>query len=77
VLIHCCQDVFTAQLRSYARGANHRKRRSSIVARFHFRGNVFTGPLPINELFRLSGVMSHCIIFVDGHTARSAKVDKI
>jgi hypothetical protein len=27
--------------------------------RVHFRGNLFTEPLSNNELFRLSGVMSH------------------
>jgi hypothetical protein len=48
-LIHCCKDVFTAELRNNARGANHRKHRSSIVACFPFCGSVFTGPLPSNK----------------------------
>jgi hypothetical protein len=39
------QDVFTAPLRSKERGADHRKHRSSIVARVLFRGNVFSEPL--------------------------------
>jgi hypothetical protein len=56
-LIHCCRDVFTAPLLSNTRGANHRKHRSSVVARFRFSGNVFTEPLLSNKLFRLSGVM--------------------
>jgi hypothetical protein len=38
--------------RSNERSADHRKHRSSIVARVRFRGNVFTEPLPSNELFR-------------------------
>jgi hypothetical protein len=55
VLIHCLRDVFTAPLPSNKRGADHRRHRSSIVARSL---NVFTEPLPSNELLRLSGVMS-------------------
>jgi hypothetical protein len=35
-----------------------RKHRSSIVTRVHFRGNVFTEPLPSSELFWLSDVIS-------------------
>jgi hypothetical protein len=58
VLIHCCKDVFTAPLLSNARGTDHRKDRSSIVACVRFRGNVFTVPLPSTELFWLSDVMS-------------------
>jgi hypothetical protein len=54
VLIYCCRDVLTAPLRSNARGADHRQHRSSIVARLHFRWNVFFEPLPSNEIFRLS-----------------------
>jgi hypothetical protein len=34
---------------------------SSIAARVRFRGNIFTEPLLSNEIFRLSGVMSHCL----------------
>jgi hypothetical protein len=58
-----CRDMFTAPLRSNARGADHRKHRSSITARVHFRGNVFTEPLPSNELSRLSGVMSQYVLY--------------
>jgi hypothetical protein len=50
--------VFAAPLHSNERGADHRKHHSSIVA----RGNVFTEPLPINEIFRLSGIMSQYVI---------------
>jgi hypothetical protein len=50
--------MFTTPLRSNERGAGHRKYRSSIVARVRFSGKVFTEPLPSNELFRLSGIMS-------------------
>jgi hypothetical protein len=50
--------VFTAPLRTNAHGADHRKHSSSIGERVRFCGNVFTEPLPSNELFRLSGVMS-------------------
>jgi hypothetical protein len=50
--------VFIAPLHGNVRGADHRKHRSSIVARVRFCGNVFAKPLPINELFRLSGVTS-------------------
>jgi hypothetical protein len=32
----------------------------TIVVRVRFRGKVVTEPLPSNELFRLSGVMSQC-----------------
>jgi hypothetical protein len=53
--------VFTALLRRNERGADHIKRRSSIVERVRFRGNVFTKPLPSNELFRISGVISQYI----------------
>jgi hypothetical protein len=59
MLIHCCRDVFTLPLRSKVRGADHEKHRSFIFALVRFRGNVFTEPLPNNELFQLSGVMSH------------------
>jgi hypothetical protein len=45
-------------LRSNARGADHRKHRSSIIAHVSFRENVFTEPLHSSELFRLSGFMS-------------------
>jgi hypothetical protein len=58
VPLHCCRDVFTAPLRSNEYGTDHRKHRSSTVARVRFHGNVFTEPLPSNELFLLSGVMS-------------------
>jgi hypothetical protein len=56
MLIHCCIIVFTARLRSNARGTDHRKHRASIVACVHFCGNMFTEPLPSNELsgFRVS-----------------------
>jgi hypothetical protein len=60
VLIHCCRDVY-ALLRSNERGVDHRKHRCSVAARVRFRGNVFTEPLPSNELFRLSGVISQYI----------------
>jgi hypothetical protein len=50
--------MFTLPLRSNERGPEHRKHRSSVVAHVRFRGNVFTEPLPSNELFRLLGVMS-------------------
>jgi hypothetical protein len=50
--------MFTAPLRSNERGADHRKHCSSIVASVRFREYVFTEPLPSNELFPLSGVMS-------------------
>jgi hypothetical protein len=36
--------MFTALLRSNERGADHRKRRSSIVTSIRFRGKVFTSP---------------------------------
>jgi hypothetical protein len=65
MLIHCCRDVFTAQLRSNARGAYHRKHCSSIVARVRFRWNVFTESLPSSELFRLSGIMSQYSLGTD------------
>jgi hypothetical protein len=55
MLIRCCRDVFTAPLRSNERGADHRKQRFSIVTRVPFRGDVFTEPLPSNEVF---GVMT-------------------
>jgi hypothetical protein len=58
LLIHCCKDVFTAPLLSKECGADHRKHRSSVVARGRFRGNVFTEPLPSRKLFRLSGVIA-------------------
>jgi hypothetical protein len=58
VLIHCCRNMFTAPLSSNACGADHRKHCSSIVALVRFRGNVLTEPLPSNELFPLSYVMS-------------------
>jgi hypothetical protein len=45
-------------------GVDHRKHCSSIVASFRFRGIMFTEPLPSNELFRLSGVMSQNIYTV-------------
>jgi hypothetical protein len=61
MLIHCRRDVFTAPLHYNARGGDHRKHRTSRVARVRFRGNVFSEPLPSNELFRLSGVMSQYI----------------
>jgi hypothetical protein len=61
MLIYCCRDVFTASLLRNARGADHRKHRSSIVACVRFRGNVFTEPLLSNELLRLSGVISNYI----------------
>jgi hypothetical protein len=57
-------DMFTSPLRSSERGADDRKHRTSIFARVRFRGNVFTEPLPSNELFRLSGVMSQYSIQV-------------
>jgi hypothetical protein len=56
-------DVFTAPLRSNERGDDHRKHRFSIVARVRYRGNVFSEPLPSNELFWLSGVMSQYVIY--------------
>jgi hypothetical protein len=42
LLIHCCTDVLSAPMHSNARGADHRKHRSSIVAHIRFRGNMFT-----------------------------------
>jgi hypothetical protein len=69
LLFHCCRDVFTAPSRSNERGADHRKLRSSIVARVRFQGNVFTEPLPSNELFRLSGVMSQYKTCLRSHFA--------
>jgi hypothetical protein len=42
------QNVFTAPLGSNERGADHRKHRSSIVARVPFRVNVFTELLTSN-----------------------------
>jgi hypothetical protein len=62
-LIHCCRYTFIASLHSNARGADHSKHRFSIVARFRFRGNMFTEPLPSNKLFRLSGIISHYSAF--------------
>jgi hypothetical protein len=52
--------MFTAPLLSNARGADHRKHRSCIIAPFRFQGNVLAEPLPSSELFTLSVVMSHC-----------------
>jgi hypothetical protein len=63
MLIHYYKDVFTAPLHSNPRGADHRKYLSSIVARVRFRGNILTEPLPSNELFVLSGVMSQHVCF--------------
>jgi hypothetical protein len=54
MLIHGCRDMFATPLPNNERGAEHRKRRTSIVA----GGNVFAKPLSSNELFRLSGVVS-------------------
>jgi hypothetical protein len=56
--------MFTAPLRSNERGVDHTKHLSSIVEHVHFRENMFTEPLPSNELFRLSGVMSQYIDFM-------------
>jgi hypothetical protein len=53
--------MFTAPLRSNERVADHIKHRSSIVLRVLFRRDVFIGPLPSNEQFRLSGVMSQYV----------------
>jgi hypothetical protein len=53
--------LFTAQLRSNKRGANHRKHRSSMVARVRFRWNVFTETLPSIKIFQLLGVMSQYV----------------
>jgi hypothetical protein len=50
--------VIITPLRSNEHGADLRKHGSSIVARVRFRLYVFTEPLPSNELFKLSGVMS-------------------
>jgi hypothetical protein len=58
--------MFTAPFRSNERDAYHRKYRSSIVALIRFRGNVFTEPLPNNELFRFSGVMSQYYTLNEG-----------
>jgi hypothetical protein len=58
-MIHLCRDVFTALLHNNEGGADQRMLRPSIVASVHFRRNVFAEPLPNNELFLLSGVMSH------------------
>jgi hypothetical protein len=33
---------------------------SIVVCSVHFRGNLFTEPLPSDERFRLPGIMSHC-----------------
>jgi hypothetical protein len=49
--------VFTAPLLNNARGEDHRKHCSSVVARIRFRGNVFAEPLPSNRLFRFLDVM--------------------
>jgi hypothetical protein len=54
--------MFTAPLRSKERGADHRKYRFYIVARVRFCGNVITEPLPSNELFRFSGIVSHFVM---------------
>jgi hypothetical protein len=56
--------VYTTPLHSNVHGADHRKHRSSVVARIHFHGNVFTNPLPSSELFWLLGVRSQYIIFL-------------
>jgi hypothetical protein len=52
-LPHCCIATRAARTTE--------KNRFFIVVRVRFRGNVFTKPLPSNELFRRLGVMSHCI----------------
>jgi hypothetical protein len=49
-IIVCCRGVFAATLRSNKCDADHRKHRSSIVALVRLRGNMFTDPLPNNEL---------------------------
>jgi hypothetical protein len=51
--------MFTAQLSSNERGADHRKHFYSVSSRVRFDGNVFVDPLPSNKLFRLSRVMLH------------------
>jgi hypothetical protein len=66
VLIHCCRGVFTAPFCSNTRGTDYRKHCFSIVGCFRFGGNVFTGPLPSNELFRLSGIMSQYTSYSGG-----------
>jgi hypothetical protein len=53
MLIHCYRDVFEAPLHSNERGAEHKKRHSSIVSRVRFFGNFLLS----NQIFRLSGVM--------------------
>jgi hypothetical protein len=58
MLIHCCTDVFTTPLHKNEHSTDHRKHRSFVVACILFCGGVFTKPLPSNELFQLSGVMS-------------------
>jgi hypothetical protein len=58
MLIHCCRDIFTTPLHSNEHDTDHRKHHSSIVARIYFHRKVFTEPLPRNELFQLSGIMS-------------------
>jgi hypothetical protein len=55
VLIHLCRGVFMAPLRSNERGA-------LLLLRVRFRGSVFTELVPSSELFRLSDVMSQCIL---------------
>jgi hypothetical protein len=61
--------MFTATLLSNAHGADHRKHGSSIVARVRFGGSVFTELFPNNELFWLSGDMSHylCNFLIEFH----------
>jgi hypothetical protein len=54
MVIHWWRDMFTKQLRN----TDHGKQRCSIAAHVCFHRNVFTKPLPSNELFRLSGIIS-------------------
>jgi hypothetical protein len=48
-LSQCCVETCSAQIAENT---------ALLLLRVRFRGNMFTEPLPSNELFRLSGVMS-------------------
>jgi hypothetical protein len=56
--------MFAVPLRSISTALTTVNNLSYIVGRVRFRGNVFTEPLPSNEFFRLSGVMSQYTVLL-------------